>query len=125
LWAFKSRSGNPAMSSSWTPQGKLTTGEDDELLSKQLRDLIGNRKSRLLINIVNLSQIAPSSIGWNTQEIDTSCQTAEFSAGQLAHSFESASPATMAVRRPRENRPLHSGVVWTGRFYSISTSPFG
>ena len=38
-------------------QGKLTTGEDGELLSKQLRDLIGNSKSRLLLNLLNLSQI--------------------------------------------------------------------
>lgn len=43
-------------------QGKLTTGEDGELLSKQLRDLIGNRKSRLLLNLVNLSQIDSSGV---------------------------------------------------------------
>jgi len=42
-------------------QGKLTTGEDGEL-SKQLRDLIGNRKSRLLLNLVNLSQIDSSGV---------------------------------------------------------------
>ena len=43
-------------------QGKLTTGEDGELLSKQLHDLIGNRKSRLLLNLANLTQIDSSGV---------------------------------------------------------------
>jgi anti-anti-sigma factor len=43
-------------------QGKLTTGEDGELLSKQLRELIGNSKSRLLLNLVNLTQIDSSGV---------------------------------------------------------------
>jgi anti-anti-sigma factor len=38
-------------------QGRLTTGEDGELLSKQLRESIGNGKSKLLLNLVNLTQI--------------------------------------------------------------------
>ena len=42
--------------------GKLTTGEDGELLSKQLHDLIGNRKSRLLLNLANLTQIDSSGV---------------------------------------------------------------
>jgi anti-sigma B factor antagonist len=43
-------------------QGKLTTGEDGELFSKQLRDLIGNGKNRLLLNLANLSQIDSSGV---------------------------------------------------------------
>ena len=43
-------------------QGKLTSGEDGELLSKQLRDLIGKGKSRLLLNLGNLSQIDSSGV---------------------------------------------------------------
>jgi anti-anti-sigma factor len=38
-------------------QGRLTTGEDGELLSKQLRELIGNGKSKLLLNLVKLTQV--------------------------------------------------------------------
>ena len=43
-------------------QGKLTSGEDGELLSKQLRDLIGKGKSRLLLNLGDLSQIDSSGV---------------------------------------------------------------
>jgi len=43
-------------------QGRLTTGEDGELLSKQLRELIGNGKSKLLLNLVNLAQIDSSGV---------------------------------------------------------------
>ena len=40
----------------------MTTGEDGELLSEQLRELIGNSKSRLLLNLVNLTQIDSSGV---------------------------------------------------------------
>ena len=43
-------------------QGRLTTGEDGELLSKRLRELIGNGKSKLLLNLVNLTQIDSSGV---------------------------------------------------------------
>lgn len=43
-------------------QGRLTTGEDGELLSKQLRELIGNGKNRLLLNLVNLTQLDSSGV---------------------------------------------------------------
>jgi len=43
-------------------QGKLTTGEDGKLLSKQLRELIGNGKKKLLLNLRNLTQIDSSGI---------------------------------------------------------------
>jgi anti-anti-sigma factor len=43
-------------------QGRLTTGEDRELLSQQLRELIGNGKSKLLLNLVNLTQIDSSGV---------------------------------------------------------------
>jgi anti-anti-sigma factor len=43
-------------------QGRLTTGEDGELLSKQLRELTGNGKNKLLLNLVNLAQIDSSGV---------------------------------------------------------------
>jgi anti-anti-sigma factor len=43
-------------------QGRLTTGEDGELLSKQLRELIDNGKSKLLLNLVNVAQIDSSGV---------------------------------------------------------------
>lgn len=43
-------------------QGRLTTGEDGELLSKQLRELIENGKSKLLLNLVNVTQIDSSCV---------------------------------------------------------------
>jgi anti-anti-sigma factor len=42
--------------------GRLTTSEDGELLSKQLRELIGNGKSRLLLNLVKLTQLDSSGV---------------------------------------------------------------
>ena len=43
-------------------QGKLTIGEDGELLSKQRRELIDIGKSKLLLNLVNLAQIDSSGV---------------------------------------------------------------
>lgn len=43
-------------------QGRLTTGEDGEQLSKQLRELTGNGKNKLLLNLVNLAQIDSSGV---------------------------------------------------------------
>jgi anti-sigma B factor antagonist len=42
--------------------GRLTTSEDGELLSKQLRELIGNGKSKLLLNLVKLTQVDSSGV---------------------------------------------------------------
>ena len=42
--------------------GRLTTGEDGELLSKQLRELIGSGKSKLLLNLVKLTQLDSSGV---------------------------------------------------------------
>ena len=43
-------------------QGRLTTGGDGELLSKQLRELIADGQSKLLLNLVNLTQIDSSGV---------------------------------------------------------------
>jgi anti-anti-sigma factor len=43
-------------------KGKLITVEDGKLLSEQLRELIGNGKIRLLLNLVNLAQIDSSGV---------------------------------------------------------------
>ena len=42
--------------------GRLTTAEDGELFSEQLRELIGNGKSKLLLNLVSLTQIDSSGV---------------------------------------------------------------
>jgi anti-sigma B factor antagonist len=43
-------------------QGRLTTAEDGQLLGEQLRKLIGNGKSKLLLNLRNLTQIDSSGV---------------------------------------------------------------
>ena len=43
-------------------QGRLATGEDCELLSNKLRELIDNGKSKLLLNLIKVAQIDSSGV---------------------------------------------------------------